>query len=200
MKKMQSAMAVLALSVSAVASATTLNFNSGSGSYSTGGITATVTAAGGALYYSSNNSAIGVGSGLIDGPLGVTGTLIATSTTNESLTVSFNQAVTLNSIAFAQWSDIGLADSVQLTYAGGSIALVNSGNTGLFSPGVSLTSFTLTPNQGGLNSSFGVITTNTFLKSIDVTATSAVPIPGAAWLLGSGLTGLVGFARRKKAV
>jgi len=28
---------------------------------------------------------------------------------------------------------------------------------------------------------------------------SAVPVPAAFWLFGSGLIGLVGFARRKKA-
>ena len=32
-----------------------------------------------------------------------------------------------------------------------------------------------------------------------VTTTSAVPVPAAAWLFGSGLLGLVGVARRKKA-
>ena len=31
------------------------------------------------------------------------------------------------------------------------------------------------------------------------TETSAVPIPAAAWLLGSGLLGLIGMARRKAA-
>ena len=31
-------------------------------------------------------------------------------------------------------------------------------------------------------------------------ATTAVPLPAAAWLFGSGLIGLVGIARRKKVV
>ncbi|MEQ1621416.1 MAG: VPLPA-CTERM sorting domain-containing protein [Methylococcales bacterium] len=29
---------------------------------------------------------------------------------------------------------------------------------------------------------------------------SAVPVPGAVWLLGSGLAGLVGLQRRKKSM
>lgn len=32
-----------------------------------------------------------------------------------------------------------------------------------------------------------------------VTQVSSVPVPAAAWLLGSGLLGLVGVARRKAA-
>ena len=31
----------------------------------------------------------------------------------------------------------------------------------------------------------------------DVSAISAVPVPGAVWLFGSGLIGLIGIARRK---
>lgn len=35
--------------------------------------------------------------------------------------------------------------------------------------------------------------------SLHLTEVSAVPVPAAVWLFGSGLIGLVGFARRKKA-
>ncbi|MGB5301245.1 MAG: VPLPA-CTERM sorting domain-containing protein, partial [Thiogranum sp.] len=47
----------------------------------------------------------------------------------------------------------------------------------------------------------GVLTMNTLGEDYDVGAMyfSAVPIPAAAWLFGSGLLGLVGIARRKKA-
>jgi hypothetical protein len=44
------------------------------------------------------------------------------------------------------------------------------------------------------------ITTSRFYLDkvdLDVTGSSAVPIPGAVWLLGSGLLGLVGVRRRK---
>ena len=37
----------------------------------------------------------------------------------------------------------------------------------------------------------------TLIDSVDI-MTSAVPIPGAVWLLGSGLLGLLGFRRKKK--
>jgi len=36
-------------------------------------------------------------------------------------------------------------------------------------------------------------------NSLTVTSVSAVPVPAAVWLFGSGLIGLVGLARRKKA-
>ena len=34
---------------------------------------------------------------------------------------------------------------------------------------------------------------------LSMTASSTVPIPAAVWLFGSGLFGLIGMARRKKA-
>ena len=36
-------------------------------------------------------------------------------------------------------------------------------------------------------------------NSMHVTSVSTVPVPAAVWLFGSGLLGLVGIARRKKA-
>lgn len=39
----------------------------------------------------------------------------------------------------------------------------------------------------------------TFLPLFSVTEVTAVPVPAAVWLFGSGLLGLVGVARRKKA-
>jgi len=55
----------------------------------------------------------------------------------------------------------------------------------------------------------GVLTTRSFIHGDDSTSyradvgsflvrTSAIPIPAAVWLFGSGLLGLVGMARRKK--
>lgn len=41
--------------------------------------------------------------------------------------------------------------------------------------------------------------TSGFNYDLQLTAVSAVPLPAAAWLFGSGLIGLIGFARRKKA-
>ena len=34
--------------------------------------------------------------------------------------------------------------------------------------------------------------------SFDISVTTVVPIPASVWLFGSGLIGLIGFARRKK--
>ncbi len=44
----------------------------------------------------------------------------------------------------------------------------------------------------GFNANFDVL-------SMTVTNVTAIPVPAAVWLLGSGLLGLVGIARRKKA-
>ena len=37
-------------------------------------------------------------------------------------------------------------------------------------------------------------------NSLEVLNVSAVPLPGAIWLFGSGIIGLAGLARRKKKV
>jgi len=51
---------------------------------------------------------------------------------------------------------------------------------------------TMLSEEGGLS----LIALNDFVST---TAPSVVPVPGAIWLFGSGLIGLIGFARRKKA-
>jgi hypothetical protein len=51
------------------------------------------------------------------------------------------------------------------------------------------------PFAGGLNINFDIGSGN----SLTVLNVSAVPVPAAVWLFGSGLLGLVGIAKRKKA-
>lgn len=46
----------------------------------------------------------------------------------------------------------------------------------------------------------GYTNTPFYLDSVSLNITpSAVPLPGAAWLFGSGLLGLIGFSKRRKA-
>jgi len=59
---------------------------------------------------------------------------------------------------------------------------------------------TVTGNSLILNSgSVGGVAAPSGLAGIQLLQISSVPIPGAVWLFGSGLLGLVGMARRKKA-
>jgi len=54
-------------------------------------------------------------------------------------------------------------------------------------------------NTGNQSSSFYKEVANPYAWAVYSGDVSAVPVPAAVWLFGSGLIGLVGFARRKKA-
>jgi len=66
--------------------------------------------------------------------------------------------------------------------------------------------FLITPELVGDNLSFGFVATATgnngsgiFYDNIVFAEVSPIPVPAAVWLFGSGLIGLIGVARRKKA-
>ncbi|MCB1703123.1 MAG: hypothetical protein H6985_06475 [Pseudomonadales bacterium] len=211
----------LAASLAGAAQASTISFSNGSGSYSADGVTATVTvttsSAGGGLYYNSTENAIGVGNSATNGGIGYQAfcafcfPTFTTFTEAETMTVTFDQEVTVDTVFFRQWENniLGYGDEVHFNYSGGasgtgSILFSNSGLSDLttlldpFSAGVSLTAFTITPEQDG-SDSFGVTNdTVVYLHSVDFTV-SQVPLPGAAWLMGSALLGLVGVSRRRSA-
>ena len=52
---------------------------------------------------------------------------------------------------------------------------------------------------GGIPDYYGVDQRNGYAWAVQSGDVSAVPVPAAVWLFGSGLVGLVGLARRKKA-
>jgi len=79
------------------------------------------------------------------------------------------------------------------------------GNQGL---GIDPLSFTIGATGDSIATYTTALTTKGFLFAAKLAkeapmafiATSAVPIPAAAWLFGSGLLGLIGIARRNKAI
>ena len=188
MKLLRIAFVPLALSLGQAATAATFSY-SGLGSVSStgysstvGGITATVTASGNKLGY----YALAPG-------LGNTGCYAFVCTpgvqNTESVTVSFSKSVTVSSLKINAWDS---ADTINVSASNGSTYTLSNGS--LIS---SIGDFDLS-GLGGLTSLTLTGASLTTLFSLNGLTVSSVPVPAAAWLFGSGLLGLSGFARRRK--
>jgi len=75
-----------------------------------------------------------------------------------------------------------IRDRLALTVTGGAAAAYFTGGTLLFDETIV----------------DGVFTDPNFTLTMTATPVSAVPVPAAVWLFGSGLLGMVGIARRRK--
>ena len=95
---------------------------------------------------------------------------------------------------------LGFGDEVIFTSDGGNAVFDKSddvsGPEDKFDTGITLTSFTLTPEQDGKNGAGATNRTAVYLHSVDFTV-SEVPLPAAAYLFGSALAGLVAVGRRR---
>ena len=217
--------AAMALSISGAASAATINLNNGSGTYSAGGVSVNVAATGGSLYYSGVEDALGVGNSSTNGGIGCSNSgfgcsLVFTGfVTSEWLTFTFSEAVKLSSVGFTQWENsvLGIGDWARLTYyvgtsntVAGTLDFVNSGIgdgplLDVFSSGaladLEVTKFMISPLQGkrpdGVSAKSSFYVHDLTFSTIQTAPT--VPVPGAAWLMGSALLGLAGTARRRRA-
>lgn len=133
-------------------------------------------------------------------------TTYVTGTSNASFTVGISVAGTYNSITtstliFESWNDAFDAQMYSDSFNGGnpdmylsfdSIRLPSQSRPDVFGPGENVS----VPG-GPFNFDIGSVVIN---GGINLTMKpAAVPLPAAVWLFGSGLIGLIGFAKRKKA-
>jgi hypothetical protein len=221
--------AAAALALSGFASASQITFTNNSGIYSADGVTVTVAATGGSRYYSSVESggiagtgSLGVGSSATTAGIGCansfpTCALVFTGwTTSEWLTFTFSEAVKLSSIGFTQWENsvLNIGDWARLTYyvgnsntVAGTVDFVNSGigdgplldtfATGALA-NLAVTKFMVSPLQGTKPNGVSAKTAF-YVHDLNFSKIPTVPVPGAAWLMGSALVGLAGVARRRAA-
>jgi hypothetical protein len=210
MRKLLLALAISASTVGG-ASAATLNFNEWSGlypdgldhsatSYSqiVGGVTMTVTATGNASDKVAYRPNAGLGvlctSGCIaDSP--EMGSDLIKGQGREVLTFTFSQAVNIQKIGFYLFDNN--IDKARLTYGATNIDISSAPSDNTGKPVVGFSQYVV----GGapLVTSFSVSARGsvTSFRISDITV-SAVPVPAAAWLMGSGLLGLAGVARRRR--
>jgi hypothetical protein len=219
--------AAMALSLPGIASATSIAFNNNSGTYSAGGVSVTVasTGTGAGRYYSSVENALGVGNSSTNGGIGCKDSgcsdVIFGSgfVSTEALTFTFSEQVKFNTLSFTQWENalLGFGDAATVTwYVGttntvaGSTLLTNSGqptgdliDTFSFVPqNLQISKFTVTSYKGTktVNGSNVTAWSSFYISSLDYTKIPpTVPVPAAAWLMGSGLLGLAGLARHRRA-
>ncbi|TCK17584.1 putative secreted protein [Thiogranum longum] len=118
------------------------------------------------------------------------GTILFNNLSGNSLTILFGGLSFLNS-ADVNYTSTDPSLAPRLSLSGGALTELNyGGNAG----SSSLTSVLL--NVDAIDDSFNFV--NATWTGITLTPT-AVPVPAAVWLFGSGLLGLVGVARRKAA-
>jgi len=212
-KQLTGLLTLLALSATTGVNAAVFDFGAiGNGDITVSGITGERGAAsfdftvGG---ISVNTSALGGKNAYLDskfnnlfGGLGVCGTLDSTNQCNptsddnvtfdETLVLQFDQLVNIGTTTFNNGNHETLfSGDFELSIDGGTA--VTYALTNLFTMDLIGTRFEFfNPNAGG-----GPTVSNNlqfYITSIDVTA---VPVPAAVWLFGSGLLGLAGIARRK---
>lgn len=219
----------LSLSGFASATTISFNSSAGNTwTYSNGGVSVAVTSTGtgAGRYYNSTENAIGVGNSSTNGGIGCRdqgcGDVIFGSGFNstEELTFTFSEKIKLNSISLRQWENalLGFGDAATLNFYNGGTnigtqLLTNSGQpTGdlldnFFFSNLELTKFSIKSYKGTKNVNGSNVTAWSafYVHSLDyskiavVPPTPTVPVPAAAWLMGSGLIGLAGIARRRRA-
>lgn len=186
----RSILALTIMGVASAASATNFDFDRATGlattvdSYATytqsaDGITVSVTGSGDGNRVSRTYAqGLGVGTNLFNYLMG----------TNETLTFTFNKAVNLQQIVLNSYG------SGTLTWAGGSIG--GLGGTVDTNPGLHGQFHTVNLNN---ITSFSIRADNNYLM-VDglVGVAPAVPVPAAAWLMGSALLSLGGLTRRRR--